>query len=140
MLEGIPDRCFGVPLDLLPCRPPGRDDDLRRGEQYRSWSTTAALMLAADKARPVWICPICRQAVRRSVNVAGRRWRTLLLNLYAKLQRRQDNGNPIPIGLIGAGKFGSMFLSQVRHIPGIHLYAIADLSAERAREAMARAG
>ncbi len=62
------------------------------------------------------------------------------MNLYAKLQRRQDDGNPIRIGLIGAGKFGSMFLSQVRHIPGMHLYAIADLSAARAREAMARTG
>jgi predicted homoserine dehydrogenase-like protein len=28
---------------------------------------------------------------------------------------------PIRIGLIGAGKFGSMYLAQVPHTPGVHL-------------------
>ncbi len=62
------------------------------------------------------------------------------MNLYAKLKRRQDEGNPIRVGLIGSGKFGSMFLAQVRHIPGMHLYGIADLSAARAREALTNTG
>lgn len=62
------------------------------------------------------------------------------MNLYAKLQRRQDDGQPIRVGLIGAGKFGSMFLVQVRHIPGMHLMGIADLSPERARAAMSATG
>ncbi len=62
------------------------------------------------------------------------------MNLYTKLLRRADEGNPVRVGLIGSGKFGSMFLSQVRHIPGMHLVGIADLSAERARKAMINTG
>ncbi|WP_116134860.1 NAD(P)H-dependent oxidoreductase [Tropicimonas sp. IMCC34043] len=62
------------------------------------------------------------------------------MNLYTKLMQRQNDGNPVRVGLIGAGKFGSMFLSQVRHIPGMHLVGIADLSAERARKAMVNTG
>jgi predicted homoserine dehydrogenase-like protein len=44
------------------------------------------------------------------------------------------------VGLIGAGKFGSMFLAQVRRTPGLHLLGVADLSASRAKEALARVG
>ncbi|EPX83433.1 NAD(P)H-dependent oxidoreductase [Salipiger mucosus] len=62
------------------------------------------------------------------------------MNLYAKLMQRQNDGKPVRVGLIGSGKFGSMFLSQVRHIPGMHLVGIADLSAERARKAMLNTG
>ncbi len=62
------------------------------------------------------------------------------MNLYTKLAARQAEGKPIRVGLIGSGKFGSMFLSQVRHIPGMHLVGIADLSAERAKKAMINTG
>lgn len=55
------------------------------------------------------------------------------MNLYAKLKERAENGDPVRVGLIGAGKFGSMFLSQVRHIAGIHLIGIADLSPSNAK-------
>jgi len=55
------------------------------------------------------------------------------LNLYAKLKERAENQDPVRVGLIGAGKFGSMFLSQARKIPGIHLIGIADLSPANAR-------
>ena len=62
------------------------------------------------------------------------------MNLHALLQRRQADGKPLRVGLIGAGKFGSMFLSQARRTPGIRLIAVADLSPARAREALARVG
>ncbi|NVO27935.1 Gfo/Idh/MocA family oxidoreductase [Donghicola sp. C2-DW-16] len=62
------------------------------------------------------------------------------MNLYTKLLARQAEGKPIRVGLIGAGKFGSMFLSQVRHIPGMHLMGIADLSAPRAKAALHNTG
>jgi len=62
------------------------------------------------------------------------------MNLHAMLARRADEGRPLRIGLIGAGKFGSMYLSQVRRTPGMHLVAVADLSPQRAREAMIRVG
>ena len=59
------------------------------------------------------------------------------MNLYAKLQSRAAQGKPVRVGLIGAGKFGSMYLSQVPRTPGIHLVGIADLAPERARAALA---
>src|ERR1700712_1900818 len=60
--------------------------------------------------------------------------------LIDQLQQRQADGKPIRVGLIGAGKFGSMYLSQARRTPGIHLIGIADLSPERARNALQRVG
>jgi len=62
------------------------------------------------------------------------------MNLFAKLKQRAENDDPIRVGLIGAGKFGSMFLSQVRRLPGIHLVGVADLSPERARSNLAFIG
>ena len=59
------------------------------------------------------------------------------MNLYAKLRQRAAQGTPVRVGLIGAGKFGSMYLSQVPRTPGVHLVGIADLSAQRARAALA---
>jgi predicted homoserine dehydrogenase-like protein len=46
----------------------------------------------------------------------------------------------VTVGVIGAGKFGSMFLAQARTTPGLHLLGLADLSAERARHALERTG
>jgi len=62
------------------------------------------------------------------------------VNLHRLLKQREERGEPLRIGLIGAGKFGSMFLSQVRHTPGMRVVAIADLSPERARDALRRVG
>lgn len=62
------------------------------------------------------------------------------MNLYPKLQSLAAAGTPIKVGLIGSGKFGSMFLSQVRHIPGMHLLGIADLSRDRAMAALTNTG
>jgi predicted homoserine dehydrogenase-like protein len=57
------------------------------------------------------------------------------MNLYRLLQRRAAVGRPVRVGLVGAGKFGSMFLSQVPHTPGLEVAVIADLSPDRARQA-----
>lgn len=62
------------------------------------------------------------------------------MNLHRKLLEREQQGKPIGVGLIGAGKFGSMYLSQARKTPGIRLRCIADLSVERARHALAHVG
>ena len=62
------------------------------------------------------------------------------MNLYAKLQQRQAEGRPIRVGLIGAGKFGSMYLAQVPRTPGVHLAGIADLSPANAKANLARVG
>ena len=55
------------------------------------------------------------------------------MSLYRKLLHLQETGTPIRVGMIGAGKFGSMFLAQVRKLPGVQIVGIADLSIERAR-------
>jgi predicted homoserine dehydrogenase-like protein len=55
------------------------------------------------------------------------------MSLYSKLQQRAAQGKPVRIGLIGAGKFGSMYLAQIPRTPGVHLAGIADLSPSRAR-------
>jgi predicted homoserine dehydrogenase-like protein len=62
------------------------------------------------------------------------------MNLHRLLGKRLQEGRPVRVGLIGAGKFGSMFLSQVPSTPGIEVTAIADLAPERAREACRRVG
>ena len=62
------------------------------------------------------------------------------MNLHAKLLQRQAEKRPIRIGLIGAGKFGSMYLAQIPRTPGVHLVGIADLSPDAARTNLARVG
>lgn len=62
------------------------------------------------------------------------------MNLYRLLQKRMAAGRPVRTGLVGAGKFGSMFLSQVPTTPGLEVAAIADLSPDRAREACRNVG
>src|SRR5258707_10947129 len=62
------------------------------------------------------------------------------MSLHTKLQQRAAEGRPIRVGLIGAGKFGSMYLAQVPRTPGVHLAGIADLSPDGARANLARVG
>ncbi|KPK15009.1 MAG: flagellar biosynthesis protein FlgA [Betaproteobacteria bacterium SG8_41] len=62
------------------------------------------------------------------------------MNLYRLLQQRAADGRPLRVLLIGAGKFGSMFLAQARRTPGLHIVAVADLFIQRARENLARVG
>ncbi len=62
------------------------------------------------------------------------------MNLFHLLAERAAAGNPVGAGLIGAGKFGSMFLSQVASTPGLAVPVIADLSPDRARKACATVG
>src|SRR3954470_22152669 len=62
------------------------------------------------------------------------------MNLYRLLQKRAAAGRPVRVGLIGAGKFGSMFLSQVPTTAGLEVAAIADLDPDRARGACRTVG
>src|SRR5690606_16393968 len=62
------------------------------------------------------------------------------MNLSKLLAARVAARNPVRIGLIGAGKFGSMYLAQAIRTPGIHVLGIADLAPDRARRATPRAG
>ena len=62
------------------------------------------------------------------------------MNLSTMLQRRADGGRPIRVGLIGAGKFGSMVLAQAQRIAGFHVVGVADLDVGKARASLARVG
>ena len=55
------------------------------------------------------------------------------MNLYSQLQNRERSSDPIRIGIIGAGKFATMFMSQIMRTPGMNLVAVCDLNLERAR-------
>jgi predicted homoserine dehydrogenase-like protein len=62
------------------------------------------------------------------------------MNLQSKLAARLAERGPIRVGLIGAGKFGSMFLAQIPTLPGIEVAVIADLDRDRARRACGEVG
>jgi predicted homoserine dehydrogenase-like protein len=62
------------------------------------------------------------------------------MNLATLLLQREAAGRPVTVGLIGAGKFGTMFLSQARLTRGLHVVGVADLNVERARRQLKTAG
>ena len=62
------------------------------------------------------------------------------MNLSSMLADRNASGRPIRVGLIGAGKFGSMVLAQAKYIAGYHIVGVADLNVGKARESLARVG
>src|SRR3982075_2072213 len=62
------------------------------------------------------------------------------MNLHHLLEKRRASGRPVRVALIGAGKFGSMFLSQVPHTPGLEVPVIVDLDPDRPREACRTVG
>lgn len=62
------------------------------------------------------------------------------MGLYEQLQERHEQDNPVRVGVIGAGKFGTMFLAQVLRIPGVHVVGVADLRVDVAKSNMIYAG
>ncbi|MFY9841145.1 MAG: flagellar biosynthesis protein FlgA, partial [Xanthobacteraceae bacterium] len=55
------------------------------------------------------------------------------MNLQSLLAARMEAGKPVRVGLIGAGKFGSMFLAQVPSIKGLEVALICDRDVDRAK-------
>ena len=53
-------------------------------------------------------------------------------HLLTQLARRPK---PLRVGVIGAGKFATMFTTQARRVEGLELAWVADLDLERARAA-----
>jgi len=60
------------------------------------------------------------------------------MNFHSQLRARAEQGKPLHVGLIGAGKFGSMYLAQVPRTPGVHMVGIADLSPTNVLKNLAR--
>src|SRR4029079_17099196 len=62
------------------------------------------------------------------------------MNLSTLLLEREAAGRPVAVGLIGAGKFGTMFLAQARLTRGLHVVGVADLNVARAKAQLRSAG
>ena len=62
------------------------------------------------------------------------------MNLQSLLAARVQAGKPVRVGLIGAGKFGSMFLAQVPSIDGLEIALICDRDIDRAKSACRTVG
>jgi predicted homoserine dehydrogenase-like protein len=62
------------------------------------------------------------------------------MNLHRLISQRAEAGNPVRIGVIGAGKFGSMLLAQAQRTTGFHVAGVTDLDPERARASLLHVG
>ena len=62
------------------------------------------------------------------------------MNLHSMLQKREAAGKPLRVGVIGAGKFGAMYIAQIPRTPWVHLVGIADLSPANAKVNLERTG
>src|SRR5882724_7337139 len=71
---------------------------------------------------------------------AFHREREVVVNLHTMLLAREAQGRPVTVGVIGAGKFGTMFLAQARSTRGLHVVGVADLDVGRARAQLRAAG
>ena len=63
-----------------------------------------------------------------------------MIGLNGELAAREATGDPVRIGLIGAGQMGVDVVAQVRMMKGIDVAVIADVDRARAREAFEIAG
>ncbi len=62
------------------------------------------------------------------------------MNLHSLLQKRTAEAGPIRVGVIGAGKFSSMFLTQAVTSPDLHVVGVADINVPKAKGALERTG
>ena len=62
------------------------------------------------------------------------------MNLHKKLVQRAAENRPVRVGVIGCGKFASMYLAQAPTTPGLHIVGIADMAPSRAIENLRRIG
>ncbi len=60
--------------------------------------------------------------------------------LEKKINELIDNKKTINVTLIGAGKFGSMFLSQAPYTKGLNVFTICDLNIDKAKKACREVG
>ena len=60
--------------------------------------------------------------------------------LEKKINELIDNKKTVNVTLIGAGKFGSMFLSQAPYTKGLNVFTICDLNIDRAKKACREVG
>ena len=54
------------------------------------------------------------------------------MELVNKLKRRDEEGNPITVGIVGCGQMGSGLAHTINNVTGMSVTAIADIAPERA--------
>jgi ectoine hydroxylase len=110
---------------------------------HRDFTPIECLPTTACSRTIRWTCPgrtACRPAHCHLAGTHRLKCPEGRMNLHSKLRQRAAEGRPVRVGLIGAGKFGSMYLAQIPRTPGVHLVGIADLSPDGARANLARVG
>lgn len=60
--------------------------------------------------------------------------------LYERLNELEKRHQPITVGLIGAGTFGTQIITQTCRMTGMRIAAVADLDTDRATRALQRGG
>lgn len=62
------------------------------------------------------------------------------MSLFGLLRRREADGRPVRVGVIGAGTFSTAFLNQARRTPGMQVACVADIYPQKARDACVATG
>ena len=62
------------------------------------------------------------------------------MNLFQLLRAREAADNPVRVGIIGAGKFATMFMAQLIRTPGMRLKVVCDLNVDQAKRNLQSAG
>jgi len=62
------------------------------------------------------------------------------MDFYNLLLKRQEAGKPVRVGVIGAGMYGSQYLTQAKFVPGIKLVAVAGRHTDKALKNCVKAG
>ena len=62
------------------------------------------------------------------------------MHLSRQLLQRQRVTEPVRVVVIGAGKFGCMYLAQARQTPGTQVLAVVEVDVQRCRENLSRIG
>lgn len=57
------------------------------------------------------------------------------MTLYQKMLAREEAGNPIKVGVVGAGQMGHGMIAQISTIPGMIVTGISDLNIDNANKA-----
>ncbi|GAI51980.1 unnamed protein product, partial [marine sediment metagenome] len=55
-----------------------------------------------------------------------------MYEIDSKLDELEKRGNPIKVGLIGAGQMGSEIITQLEKVKGIRIVSVVDISLEKA--------
>jgi predicted homoserine dehydrogenase-like protein len=62
------------------------------------------------------------------------------VSLSARLAERETSGRPIRVGVVGAGRFGTMIVCQLASMRGMRPCVLAEISEARGLQALAHAG